>query len=256
MARVFGTNRDDLISPLEHSGGVSGAPDLSDWNFIFGRNGDDSIYGGSGSDEIHAGNGNDVVSGSHIFVGGPDRLYGDNGNDSLLGGSGSDRLFGGNGDDTLLGGDAEYDNGNDFLSGGNGNDILDGLKGSDTLFGGRGEDTFRFRVGVTGPVPVSTSLPGEGRRDVILDFEDRRDVIDLSNYQTYLSPFLTPGAPKFLGTAPFGDGTGLQVRYEHVGGHTIVQFRSASDPSFYPAMQGEIDLVGFHRLTAENFVLI
>ncbi|MEZ0171891.1 calcium-binding protein [Microvirga sp. TS319] len=256
MARVFGTSRGDLISPTEHSTGVSGIPSATDRNLIFGGSGNDTITGGRGRDEIHAGNGDDTVSGSYFVIGDSDWLFGDGGNDRLFGSSGSDRLFGGNGNDTLVGGDIEFDNGNDFLSGGNGNDVLDGSKGCDTLFGGRGEDTFRFWVGVTGPTNVSTSAPGEGRRDVILDFEDRKDVIDLSNYQNFLSPFLTPGAPKFLGTAQFDDSTGLQVRYDHIGGHTIVQFRSASDPTWNPPIMGEIDLVGVHRLTAHSFILV
>jgi len=256
MARVFGTNRNDLISPRDVSSRVSGVPSSTDRNVIFGGNGDDSISGGRGSDVIHAGGGNDTVWGSYSITGGPDLLYGDNGHDSLFGSSGSDGLFGGNGNDTLIGGDIEYDNGNDFLSGGRGNDILDGLKGRDTLFGGRGEDTFRFWVGVTGPAYTSTSAPGEGNRDVILDFEDGKDVIDLSNYQNFLSPFIIPDAPEFLGTGQFNDGTGLQVRYNHVDGHTIVQFRSAFYPTWDLPMLGEIDLVGIHHLTADDFILI
>jgi Ca2+-binding RTX toxin-like protein len=256
MAFVSGTNRSDLISPIAVSAGVVGIPSRSDKNLIFGGNGEDSISGGRESDEVHAGHGNDTVTGSDFFLGGPDVLYGDHGDDHLFGSSSSDRLFGGNGDDTLIGGDLEYDNGDDFLNGGNGNDILDGSKGCDTLVGGRGEDSFRFWVGVTGPVYSSTSRPGEGNRDVILDFQDRKDVIDLSNYQNFLSPFITPDAPQFLGTAQFNDSQGLQVRYDIIGGHTIVQFRSAFDPSWDLPMMGEIDLVGVHHLTANNFVLI
>lgn len=81
-------------------------------------------------------------------------------------------------------------------------------------------------------------------------------MIDLSNYQNFFSPFITPDAPQYLGAAPFNDGQGLQVRYDIVGGHTIVQFRSAFDLSWAPPMLGEIDLVGVHHLTAGDFVLI
>jgi hypothetical protein len=64
------------------------------------------------------------------------------------------------------------------------------------------------------------------------------------------------GHPEFLGNAPFNNGTGLQVRYDHIGEHTIVQFRSAFDPLWNLPMFGEIDLIGVHYLTAEDFALI
>lgn len=253
MARVLGTSHADQINPSSISTGVSGIPSLTDQNLIFGRNGDDTIAGGRATDEIHGGNGNDTMSGTYGFFGDGDRLYGDNGNDFLLGATGNDSLFGGNGHDTLIGGDFEYGGGNDFLSGGNGNDLLDGAKGSDTLLGGAGDDVFRFWIGYTGPAPSPTSPPGEGNRDVILDFRHHADVIDLSTYQTF---FHSSTPPQFLGRAPFTDSHGLQVRYDIVGGHTIVQFRSAVDETWYLPTRGEIDLVGIHRLSADDFILL
>jgi Ca2+-binding RTX toxin-like protein len=60
--------------------------------------------------------------------------------------------------------------GNDSMFGGAGNDELNGGSGVDQLYGGEGADTFVFR-------------PGDGAgRDVIRDFEDGLDRINLANF--------------------------------------------------------------------------
>jgi Ca2+-binding RTX toxin-like protein len=250
MARAVGTNRGDIISAFDISDGVRGRPSLEDPNRIIGQAGDDFISGGLYRDKIFGGPGNDHIFNSFPWKREQDIVRGGPGDDFLVV-NGS--IFGGPGDDTLIGGDVEYSLSSDYLDGGPGNDVLDGLKGQDKLLGGAGDDIFRFAIGITGPSPSPTTRPGEGNRDVILDFGRGHDLIDLSGYQTF---FNTTADPVFLGTAPFSDSnTGLQVRYDIVDGHTIVQFRSAVDEWWRFPIPGEIDLVGVFRLTAADFIL-
>ena len=94
---------------------------------------------------------------------GKNTLKGNGGNDKLFGLGGRDRLEGGNGADRLFGGD-----GHDKLFGGAGQDRLSGDGGKDKLQGGSGADVFIF-------------APGFGK-DVVLDFEDDKDSINLSGF--------------------------------------------------------------------------
>lgn len=110
--------------------------------FVEGGDGADALRGGTKGDKLHGGEGDDTVSGK----------------------GGKDRVFGGDGSDTLEGG-----NGNDVLRGGDDTDFLFGDKGNDRLFGGFDGDIFFF----------SGNRPGH---DVIGDFENDRDFIDLSPY--------------------------------------------------------------------------
>ncbi|HWL80983.1 MAG TPA: M10 family metallopeptidase C-terminal domain-containing protein [Roseomonas sp.] len=253
MPMVFGTSGNDGISPAMTSPGVSGIPSDQQLNVIYGGNGNDTIYGGDAEDWIFGGNGDDTLSGSSRSVSlSPNHLFGGNGNDLLFGSTGDDVLVGGRGNDTLLGGDLEYEHGKDLLFGGAGDDVLDGRKGSDTLLGGRGHDIFQFSIGITGPAPAPTTSPGAGNRDVILDFHQGEDVIDLSSYQNFYN---SSGHPLFLGTDPFGSSNDLQVRYDIVGDHTIVQFRSAVDEVWFLPLDGEIDLLGVVHLAASDFHL-
>ena len=76
------------------------------------------------------------------------------------------RLFGGRGADILNRGD-----GNDILLGGKGDDLLNGGLGSDSLTGGAGNDKFL--------VSANSGI------DIILDFEDGKDLLSLSNGLTF-----------------------------------------------------------------------
>jgi Ca2+-binding RTX toxin-like protein len=80
-----------------------------------------------------------------------------------------DRLSGLGGDDALFGGAFS-----DILNGGAGNDLLNGGTGSDTLTGGIGNDIFDYNATMDSPV-------GAGMRDVITDFGNGNDRIDLSS---------------------------------------------------------------------------
>lgn len=111
--------------------------------------------------------------------------------------------------------------------------------------------------GVSGFASRRDTGVGPGDRDVILDFQQGQDLLDLSNYRPS-SP--GPGEPLppslFLGTDPFEDVVALQVRYDIQNGHTVVQFYAPTGPLLsVPPPTGEIELAGVHHLRAEDFVL-
>ncbi|MEM8870448.1 MAG: M10 family metallopeptidase [Pseudomonadota bacterium] len=107
-------------------------------------------FGAKGKDDITGNDGNNRLAGRE----GNDRLKGLDGNDDLIGQWGSDKLFGGDG--------------KDFLNGGNGRDTLAGQGGRDKMKGGGGEDTFIYRQ--------------DDRRDLILDFADDVDTLNLRDF--------------------------------------------------------------------------
>ena len=92
-----------------------------------------------------------------------DDLVGTRFGDTMAGGTGNDSLAGAAGDDVLYGGI-----GGDRLAGEAGNDTLTGGAGLDRLKGGAGLDVFVFASG--------------SARDVVTDFADGSDRIDLSAY--------------------------------------------------------------------------
>ncbi len=145
------------------------------------------LYTGSGNDTVDLSAASNFVSvdvgaGNDAVTAGPSNssVEGGLGNDSLDGGGGRDRLEGNEGDDTLRGGDGDDNQtpianpwGGTFLGGlygGTGNDNLDGGAGNDYLEGGAGNDTSVF-------------APGSGN-DVIGDFTNNADKIDLTGYRT------------------------------------------------------------------------
>lgn len=104
------------------------------------------------------------------------------------------------GADTLLGTAAA-----DVMVGLQGNDTITGGAGADVLTGGLGADRFVFRA-------ASDSGIGSGNRDIIRDFVQGTDLIDLSAFN---------GTFSFLGTGAFADGR--EVRYSISGAQTIIQ---------------------------------
>ncbi|MEG4092956.1 SBBP repeat-containing protein [Microcoleus sp. Pol12B4] len=146
---IIGTDGDDFL-----------AGDRSN-NTISGKQGNDSLSGFDGNDRMYGDLGNDCLEGSK----GNDCLYGSKGNDTLLGGNGEDVLMGDRGADILNGGD-----GSDILLGGNGDDLLSGGFGDDSLTGGDGNDRFLLS-------------PNSGI-DIILNFEDGKDLLSLGNNLT------------------------------------------------------------------------
>lgn len=127
--------------------------------------GHDRFTGGDGEDRVEGGRGHDDLSGG----GGDDELFGGKGKDQLFGGSGDDELYGGSQRDYLEGGA-----GDDLLSGDAGKDILSGGEGADDLYGGQGGDVFVFD---------SLTDSTEDHADVIHDFHQGQDKIDVSSLE-------------------------------------------------------------------------
>jgi Ca2+-binding RTX toxin-like protein len=135
-------------------GGGQGTDTFQAFEFVFGSGtGGDRIDGDGGRNFLRGFGGNDLLRGQA----GADTLQGDAGDDTLGGGSGDDLLFGGAGNDALYGGD--------------GIDRIDGGIGADTLFGGSGADVFVYAAAA-----ASTTAA----RDVIADFAQGTDRIDLA----------------------------------------------------------------------------
>lgn len=231
---LYGGLDNDLLS------GGDGADTLN------GGEGNDRFFGGEGADSLIGGNGIDradysnaasgvtlsLLSGgtggeatgdtfdSIEWVFGSDfgddltlnnvsgnRLYGRQGNDILNGGSGDDRLYGQADNDTLLGND-----GIDRLYGQDGNDTLDGGAGNDQLFGGAGADTFIFATGYG--------------RDVIFDFDDGSELIDVSAF-TSAQIGAALAAKAQVGTSTvldFGAGDLIVIRDTDIADITIDDF--------------------------------
>ncbi len=168
-------------------------------------------------------------------------------------------MFGGRGDDVLRGG-----GGGDRLDGGSGRDTLIGGTDADKLLGGTGRDAFVFGRGLE-PGASSFALDtgvGPGNRDLVLDFHGGQDRLDLAAYRNFFAGADGQPPPVFRGTAPFEASFALQVRYQVEDGRTVVQFSApfGAPPSGTPPMvpeapTGEIELLGEHRLRAEDFVL-
>jgi Ca2+-binding RTX toxin-like protein len=162
--------------------GEIGTDKLTKIEIVQGGAGSDIIFGSQSVDQLF-GNGED------------DHLFGLGGNDRLDGGALNDRLFGGVGADTLVGG-----TGSDHLTGGKGKDILYGGDGTDTP--DNAADYFVF----TG---IGESTVSRGGRDVILDFEDTIDQIDLSalghlDFIGMFSPFTGTGPEVRVSAEPSG----------------------------------------------------
>lgn len=214
-------------------------------NLILGGAGDDSIFAGFGADTVFGGAGNDTINGFGVFLGSP------SGGQATANADAADLLRGGAGNDVINGA-----GGNNTLSGGDGDDRLRGGVGADRLRGGDGADTFVFARG--GTVPIVDSGVGRGNRDVVLDFHQGEDLLDLTGYN---NPFgAADDEPLFLGTDPFVASYALQVRTEEMDNRTVVQvfaiFGSPPGPAEVPARPSfEIELVGHYHLTAADFIL-
>jgi Ca2+-binding RTX toxin-like protein len=93
----------------------------------------------------------------------------------ISGAKGSDFLIGSHSDQVLKGG-----SGRDLVSGKGGNDLLIGGRGADKLHGGDGADVFKYKS-----IKDSSSL--RDLSDKIMDFDVKKDRIDLSSIQKKLS---------------------------------------------------------------------
>lgn len=185
---------------------------------LIGGAGDDSLMGGeTGTDSLSGGDGNDLLNGESNN----DTLYGGNGNDTLYGGSsGMDALYGEAGDDYLSG-----ESNHDVLDGGAGNDTLTGGEGSDTLTGGDGADVLTGDSNADRFVYTALSESSTGASDLLTDFVQGLDVIDLA-------------ALGFSGIQS-GAASGTVLGYSFSSGNTIV---TADGSTFSFELTGEITL--------------
>ncbi len=150
--------------------------------------------------------------------------------------------------DTLVGGF-----GKDTMEGGTGDDVLEGGYSADLLAGGSGGDRFVFRLLDPFRTSPDTGI-GEGERDVILDFGDDGDRIDLSGYRPQ-GVDSTPAPLLFLGEEPFRAAEGLQVRTVFEEERTILQLARSGSAAEAPAVPlAEIELAGIHQLGAGDFL--
>jgi hypothetical protein len=156
------------------------------------------------------------------------------------------------------------------LIGGSGPDRLqESIAHGDVFWGGPGADIFAIGIGFTFNPGTSGSFfatvlgtgVGSGARDVIIDFEQGEDVIDLSEALRFgrraLSidqEFRFVGTDAFSGTA---DQPGLpELRYEVRGDFTIIQMDGDGLSRFGDgAVDAEIALVGMLSLESGGFIL-
>ena len=208
---------------------------------VVGTEDGDRLDGSIEADVVSGGGGNDTIRGDGFAPG----ISG--------GGSGVDLYLGG--DDTILGGE-----GDDWLSGGH---------GADHLWGGEGADRFAFGTHIpidpfyiTPEIHVLDTGVGKGARDVVHDFEQGTDRIDLSLLLTLGYRHLDiDEAYEFIGADPFS-GERAQVRYEvdEVNGRTVVQldgtdFASGEVRNVDRLVDAEIEIAGAIRLLGSDFTL-
>jgi Ca2+-binding RTX toxin-like protein len=209
---------------------------------LYGSIGDDTMIGWGGNDWIIGWAGNDQVLGGD----GADLIYGMDDADTLFGWNGQDVIYGGLGDDELYG-EAHRDRllgeeGDDTLWGGTGDDILNGGIGADILFGGAGADRFAFiNLNEVGLAP--------GTRDVVMDFEDGIDKIDLGGID---ADSVHSGNNVFrLSQTALHDGLPGSLRLVVVNGDTYVMADRDGDR----ISDFSIQIEGIHQLTASDFYL-
>jgi serralysin len=171
----------------------------------------------------------DAIGGS-----GNDRIVGNQANNRLEGRHGNDLLDGLAGNDDLVGGA-----GNDTLNGGSGNDTLEGGPGQDVLVGGLGNDVFAF-------VGVADSLPGA--RDIIKDFIQGEDRIDLHAIDAKST---VAGFQHFTFAGRAALSYAGEIDYQFSGGDTIVSANTNKNP----AADFQIELHGHIILNAGDFIL-
>ncbi len=236
---------------------------------IDGGPGNDSINGGTGADQIDGGDGIDLVffatNSGRILVdlqtdvsgAGFARFFehgaaeGDTytGIENVRGAEAADNLRGNSADNVLEGRGVS-----DRLYGRAGDDTLDGGTGADALYGNRGADVMtggddagrrdRFIY-----FSADESGVGDGARDVITDFVSDEDRIELSRIDADVTLRGKQGFD-FIGDTAFS-GTAGELRYEQVGGNTIVQADRDGDG----AADFEIELTGTMDLTESDFLI-
>jgi Ca2+-binding RTX toxin-like protein len=251
---------------------------------LTGGTGNDSLYGGNGNDILNGNTGIDRTFGGN----GNDRIIDDDAVNFDIhdGGAGIDTIDyspvtfgaglvtinlatsltsvtsgntetilnfenveGSQGSETIIGSAAS-----NLLDGNSGNDTINGASGNDTLIGGLGTDRMTDGLGndIYRYFSVTESNPGVGIRDILTDFTQVSDDIDLSPIDSNLS-IAGNQAFDFIGMAAFNGGGNGQVRYFQAGGNTIIQVDRQGDGNIIAEM--EIQLTGLIPLAATDFFL-
>ena len=198
---------------------------------------------------------------------GSERLDGTPGDDQIFGLGGNDVIFGDGFAPGIAGQDRDpdqYIGGGDKIRGGDGDDWISGGHGADWLWGGDGAD--RFVIGSHVPMNPDNITPGmyvldtgvgEGARDVIFDFVQGEDKIDLSQLLSLNHRHLNINdAYEFIGARGF-TGARPQVRYEFEGDRTVVRLDGAnySNRGVDGLVDAEIELHGRIPLLDTDFLL-
>lgn len=205
-----------------------------------GTNDDDLIRGTQGTDFVFGLGGDDFITTYGAPRGnGPAAVYRAQAADRadvVFAGDGDDRVDAGGGADTVLGG--------------GGDDTVVGGAGTDTLSGGAGDDIFVFGW-LGGPSQEADTGKGRNARDVVLDFDQDSDLIDLSGYEGAAGVvWIGAGAPTATQK--------LQVGYHFEGNSTVVDLYAppgGGNGKAPPKSVGSIELLGWHDLTASDFIL-
>jgi Ca2+-binding RTX toxin-like protein len=155
---------------------------------------------------------------------------------AVTGTSGADTLNGTAAADSITGGA-----GNDKINGGAGEDFIWGGLGTDTLTGGTGQDHFVFDA-------KPDSSPGSAR-DVITDFTQREDVIDLSQLDA-IAASPANDAFSWIGQSAFSGAAG-QLRASAYSYGTVIQ----GDINGDKVTDFEILLSKSLELTSHDFLL-
>ena len=278
MSKINGTRHDNILigtsggDTINGHGGNDTILGGAGNDTISGRKGNDNIQGGAGNDTLKGGDGNDIIKGgagndkidggsgtdlidfsdasgginftlhhssSYTTVDltaiglGIDKykniegVIGTNFDDTIIGSNGHNTIFGGDGNDTLIGGNED-----DIINGGAGDDKIIGGKDDDVLTGGAGKDIFVYNT-------VSDSKPSE--RDVITDFTQGDDKIDLR-------PLLGPTDLDFGGTTPTSHGVWFQQDVSHNRTFVFADVNGNTTPDL------KIQLNGIFNLNSEDFL--
>lgn len=249
--RIIGTGNDDnfdfsgtTLTGIEYINMGAGN------DTVIGSAGDDVIafYSSSnGSDNVNGGDGYDTIialsNGAVIGLSGVSNIEEINANGftgiTIRGTTAAETMDFTN---TTLTGIVSI-NGNsgaDTILGSQAADVINGGVGADALTGNGGADVFQY-TGTT-----DSYLPGF---DTILDFGQGTDLIDLSAIDASTGASGN-NAFTFIGTGAFTGALG-ELRYEHVGGETIVYANTTSTT----VAEMKIVIAGLVNLTAADFAL-